>query len=126
MTNAGSCTSAPATPARSRARVEFPWGSSRPGPDLYTDSIVKLNARTGKLQWYYQLTPHDLYDHDLQDPPILANIGGSEVVIAAGKGGIVIALDAQTGKLLWKRAVGVHNGHDSDGLYAMRPPNTPR
>jgi outer membrane protein assembly factor BamB len=99
---------------------QFPWGSSRPGPDLYTDSIVKLNAATGKLAWYYQLTPHDLYDRDLQDPPILARVGGRQVVIAAGKGGFVIALDAQSGKLLWKRSVGVHNGHDDDGLYAMK------
>lgn len=100
--------------------AQFPWGSSRPGPDLYTDSIVKLNASTGKLQWYYQLTPHDLYDRDLEDPPILANIGGRQVVITAGKGGFVLALDAQTGKLLWKRSVGIHNGHDNDGLYAMK------
>ncbi len=99
---------------------QFPWGSSRPGPNLYTDSIVKLNASTGKLQWYYQLTPHDLYDRDLQDPPILADVGGRQVVIAAGKAGFVIALDAQSGKLLWKRSVGIHNGHDNDGLYAMR------
>jgi outer membrane protein assembly factor BamB len=99
---------------------QFPWGSSRPGPDLYTDSIVKLNASTGRLEWYYQLTPHDLYDRDLQDPPILARIGGRQVVIAAGKAGFVIALDAQTGKLLWKRSVGTHNGHDNDGIYAMK------
>jgi outer membrane protein assembly factor BamB len=107
-------------PAPFPGTSEFPWGSSRPGPDLYTDSIVKLNASTGKLEWYYQLTPHDLYDHDLQDPPILANVGGRQVVLAAGKSGIVIALAAQTGKLLWKRPVGIHNGHDNDGLYAMR------
>jgi outer membrane protein assembly factor BamB len=98
----------------------LPWGSSRPGPDLYTDSIVKLNASTGKLEWYYQLTPHDLYDHDLQDPPILATIGGRQVVLAAGKGGFVLALDAQSGRLLWKRSVGIHNGHDDDNLYAMK------
>jgi outer membrane protein assembly factor BamB len=99
---------------------QLPWGSSRPGPDLYTDSIVKLNAATGQIKWYYQLTPHDLYDHDLQDPPILANVSGRQVVIAAGKGGIVIALDAETGKLLWKRPVGTHNGHDNDNLYALK------
>ncbi len=107
-------------PAPFPGTSQYPWGSSRPGPDLYTDSIVKLNATTGKLEWYYQLTPHDLYDHDLQDPPILASVGGRKVVIAAGKAGIVIALDAETGKLLWKRPVGTHNGHDNDGLYAMR------
>jgi outer membrane protein assembly factor BamB len=99
---------------------QFPWGSSRPGPNLYNDSIVKLNATTGKLIWYYQLTPHDLYDRDLEAPPILAKIDGRQVVITAGKAGFVIALDAQTGKLLWKRSVGIHNGHDNDGLYAMR------
>lgn len=107
-------------PAPFPGTSQFPWGSSRPGPDLYTDSIVKLDAATGKLRWYYQLTPHDLYDHDLQDPPILATVGARQEVIAAGKSGIVIALDAATGKLLWKRAVGTHNGHDNDGLYAMR------
>ena len=99
---------------------QFPWGSSRPGPDLYTDSIVKLDAATGKLQWYHQLTPHDLYDWDLQDPPILANVGGHQAVIAAGKGGVVLALEAASGRLLWERPVGIHNGHDHDDLYAMR------
>jgi glucose dehydrogenase len=97
-----------------------PWGSSRPGPNRFSDSIVKLNARTGALDWYYQLTPHDLYDWDLQDPPILVDSAGRQLALAAGKGGIVIALDASTGKPVWTRAVGIHNGHDHDGLYAMK------
>ncbi len=99
---------------------KYPWGSSRPGPNLYTDSIVKMNAKTGKLEWYYQLTPHDIYDWDLQGPPILSKSGGRELLLAAGKSGIVIALDPESGKLVWKRPVGNHNGHDDDGLYAMR------
>ncbi len=99
---------------------KYPWGSSRPGPNLYTDSIVKMDAKTGKLEWYYQLTPHDIYDWDLQGPPILNKSGGRELLLAAGKSGIVIALDPQSGKLVWKRSVGTHNGHDNDGLYAMR------
>lgn len=97
-----------------------PWGSSRPGPNLYTNSIVKLDEKTGKMQWYFQLNPHDLYDWDLQGPPILIDSGGRELVVAAGKVGYVIALDAKSGKLVWKRAVGKHNGHDEDGLLAMR------
>jgi outer membrane protein assembly factor BamB len=109
-----------ANPGPFTGTTQFPWGASRPGPDLYTDSIVKLNATTGRLQWYYQLTPHDLYDWDLQDPPILATAGARRVVIAAGKGGVVIALDALTGKLLWKRDVGIHNGHEHDNLYALK------
>jgi outer membrane protein assembly factor BamB len=97
----------------------YPWGSSRPGPNLYTDSLVKLDARTGRLQWYYQLTPHDIYDWDLQDPPILTHADGRAVVMIAGKAGVVLCLDRQTGKLLWRRAVGLHNGHDKDSTYAM-------
>ncbi|HET7052361.1 MAG TPA: PQQ-binding-like beta-propeller repeat protein [Solirubrobacterales bacterium] len=97
-----------------------PWGSSRPGPNLYTDSLVKLDAKTGKLDWYYQFTPHDLYDWDLQDPPILVHSGGRELLLAAGKVGFVVAVDAKSGKPVWKSSVGRHNGHDEDGLIAMR------
>jgi outer membrane protein assembly factor BamB len=97
-----------------------PWGSSRPGPNLYTNSIVKMNVKSGKMDWYFQLNPHDLYDWDLQGPPMLISAGGRELVVAAGKSGFVIALDAQSGKLVWKRPVGKHNGHDDDGALAMR------
>ena len=93
----------------------YPWGTSRPGPDLYTDSVVKLSP-AGKLLWYYQLTPHDVYDWDLQNSPVLTTANGQQVVIAGGKAGIMIELSAQTGKLLWKLPVGVHSGHDNDGL----------
>ena len=93
----------------------YPWGTSRPGPDLYTDSVVKLSPQ-GKLLWYYQLTPHDLYDWDLQNSPVLTTANGQQVVIDGGKAGTLIELSAQTGKLLWKLPVGVHTGHDNDGL----------
>jgi alcohol dehydrogenase (cytochrome c) len=97
--------------------TSYPLGSSRPGPDLYTDSVVKLSP-AGKLLWYYQLTPHDLYDWDLQDPPVLSTANGRPVVIDGGKAGILIELDAQTGKLLWQRPVGGHDGHTNDGLLS--------
>ena len=93
----------------------YPWGTSRPGPNLYTDSVVKLSPQ-GKLLWYYQLTPHDLYDWDLQNSPLLTTASGQQVVIDGGKAGTLIELNAQTGKLLWKLPVGVHTGHDNDGL----------
>jgi glucose dehydrogenase len=93
----------------------YPWGTSRPGPDLYTDSVVKLSPQ-GKLLWYYQLTPHDIYDWDLQNPPVLTTANSQPVVIDGGKAGIIIELNAQTGKPVWKLPVGVHNGHDNDGL----------
>jgi outer membrane protein assembly factor BamB len=98
----------------------LPWGKSRPGPNLYTDSLVKLNAKTGKLEWYHQVTPHDVYDWDFQDPPILVEAGGKKLAIGAGKSGQVVAVDQKTGKVAWQTAVGKHNGHDDDGLLAMR------
>lgn len=107
-------------PAPFPGTPQEPYGESRPGPNLYTNSIVKMDAKTGKMDWYYQFNPHDIYDWDLQGPPMLVNSKGRELVITPGKVGYVIANDAKTGKLVWKRAVGTHNGHDNDGLYAMR------
>lgn len=107
-------------PAPYPGTPQEPWGSSRPGPNLYTDSLVKLDAKTGKMQWFYQHTPHDIYDWDFQDPPLLIEAGGKELVVGAGKVGTVVALDAKTGKPVWKRPVGTHNGHDKDNLYAMK------
>jgi glucose dehydrogenase len=93
----------------------YPWGTSRPGPNLYTDSVVKLSPR-GKLLWYYQLTPHDLFDWDLQNSPVITTANGQPVVIDGGKAGLLIELNAQTGKLLWKLPVGVHTGPSNAGL----------
>src|SRR5215467_11853162 len=91
----------------------------QPGPQLYTDSEVNLDAATGKLRWYYQGVANDFADHDLQSSPIATTIGGVPVVIAGGKVGIVYALNAQTGALLWKTPVGEHNGHDNDSTLLL-------
>jgi outer membrane protein assembly factor BamB len=107
-------------PAPFPGTPKFPSGSSRPGPNLYTNSLVKLNAKTGKMQWYYQVTPHDLYDWDFQGPAILVKAGGRDLVVASGKNGIAVAVDRETGNLVWKKPIGIHNGHDDDGLLAMR------
>ena len=108
-----------ANPAPFPGAKGLPWGSSRPGPDLFTDSIVKLDEQTGKVIWHYQLTPHDIYDYDLENSPILSNAGGRQIVIDGGKAGILVAVDAQTGKPIWKRPVGVHNGHSKDNIAAL-------
>ncbi|MGW4795525.1 outer membrane protein assembly factor BamB family protein, partial [Nonomuraea sp. NPDC004297] len=100
--------------------AEFPWGSSRPGPNLYSNSMVKLDARTGKVVWHNQVLPHDIYDWDFQNSPVLTRAGRRPVVVGSGKMGIVYQFDEATGKLLWKRPVGRHNGHDDDNLHAMR------
>jgi len=91
---------------------EFPNGSSRPGPNLYTNSIVALKSSDGALLWYNQVLPHDLFDFDLQISPVLAalDINGvkADILIAAGKMGRVYAMDRNTGKTLWETAVGDH------------------
>jgi outer membrane protein assembly factor BamB len=103
----------------------YPWGTSRPGPDLYTDSVVKLSP-AGKLLWYYQLTPHDLFDWDLENSPVLTTANGQPVVIDGGKAGIMIELSAQTGKLLWQLPVGVHSGPQNAGLLTENATPTSR
>jgi outer membrane protein assembly factor BamB len=101
-----------ANPAPYPGTPKFPNGSSHPGPDLYTDSLVALDGATGKLLWFNQVTPHDFRDYDFQVAPIIRSetIGGTatEVVIGAGKAGRVIAFRADNGKRLWTRNVGVH------------------
>lgn len=77
----------------------------RPGDNLYTDSIVALDARTGKMQWYYQETPHDPGDHDAASPPVLIDAldrGGKRVpaVGEAGKTGWFYSVDRANGGLI--------------------------
>ena len=49
-------------------------GEARPGDDLYTDCVVALDADTGKLKWHFQFTPHDLYDYDANETPVLIDL----------------------------------------------------
>jgi outer membrane protein assembly factor BamB len=88
--------------------LKRPNGGAFPGPVPYTDSLLVLNAQTGRLLWHDQVTPHDLRDYDFEATPILATLGGSEVVFGAGKGGRVIAWDRSTRRRLWAASVGVH------------------
>lgn len=91
---------------------DFPNGTSRPGNNLYTNSIVALQKSLGKLVWYNQVKPHDLFDYDLQVSPILAsvNIAGkmTDMVIGGGKMGKVVAFDKTSGNKFWEAAVGTH------------------
>jgi outer membrane protein assembly factor BamB len=98
----------------------LPWARSRPGPDRWSNSIVKLDARTGRFLWGRQPLPHDFYDWDLEGPVVLATARGRRIALTAGKMGFVFAYDAQTGRPLWKRSVGLHDGHDRDSARAMR------
>jgi outer membrane protein assembly factor BamB len=85
-----------------------PNGGAFPGPVPYTDSLLVLDARTGRLLWHDQVTRHDVRDYDFEATPILVTLGHAEVVFGAGKGGRVIAWDRSTQRRLWAAIVGVH------------------
>jgi len=79
---------------------------SRPGDNLYTVSLVALDANTGELKWHYQQVPHDLWGYDLASPPVLFNfkLNGKTIpaVGQASKTGWFYVHDRATGKLLKK------------------------
>jgi glucose dehydrogenase len=82
------------------------WNATyRPGPNLYSDSIVALSLTDGHLVWFYQTTPHDIYDFDCGWNVALGTVlvGGSNTtaVFKACKNGYVYALDARTGREIW-------------------------
>ena len=83
------------------------WGENRKGDNAYTDSIVAIDLRNGKLRWWYQQVAHDVWDYDCPSPVILFDAkdeNGKLVPAAAeaGKLGNVFILNRLTGKLLHK------------------------
>ncbi len=90
------------------------WGTGNPGPDfyreqrpgdnLYSDSVVALDADTGELRWYFQFTPADPYDYDAVQIPVLADIERNDtefkVMLWANRNGFYYVLDRATGRFL--------------------------
>jgi alcohol dehydrogenase (cytochrome c) len=118
------------------------FGTGNPGPDyhsesrkgdnLYSDSIVALDADSGKLRWHYQFTPHDVHDWDSTHVPILADITVAgrprKVVMVANRNGFFYTLDRANGALLvakpfvqttWAKEIG------KDGRPVLVPGHTP-
>lgn len=79
-------------------------GDSRPGDDLYTACVLALNPTTGALKWYFQFTPHDLYDYDATETPVLltAEVNGRvhDLLVQADRNGFLYVLDRNDGKFL--------------------------
>ena len=102
-------------------------GDSRPGDNLYSDSVVALDPDTGKLKWYYQFSPHDEFDYDSVQVPVLADIQWVDkdgqkrprkVMMWANRNGLFYVLDRASGQfLLGKPFVEVNwmNGFDEKG-----------
>ena len=90
------------------------WGTGNPGPDynraqrpgdnLYSCSVVALDADTGELRWHFQFTPADLYDYDSVQIPVLADITRNnvefKVMLWANRNGFYYVLDRATGRFL--------------------------
>ena len=79
-------------------------GPSRLGDNLYSDSVVALDADTGKLKWHYQFTPHDEMDYDSTQVPVLADLEVKgrmrKVMLWANRNGLMYVLDRTTGEFL--------------------------
>ena len=90
------------------------WGTGNPGPDydgtvregdnLYSDSVVALDADSGEMQWYFQFTPHDIHDWDSTQIPILADavFDGQErkLMLFPNRNAFFYVLDRETGEFL--------------------------
>lgn len=79
-------------------------GSSRPGDDLYTACVLAIDPNTGKLKWYFQFTPHDVYDYDANETPVLVDETEKGVLrhllVQADRNGFFYVLDRSNGKFL--------------------------
>ena len=120
------------------------WGTGNPGPDfnraqrpgdnLYTSSVVALDADTGRIRWHFQFTPSDPYDYDSVQIPVLADIarGGTlfKVMLWANRNGFYYVLDRATGRFLSGQpfiSVNWAEGLDDSGrpIETPQPPGAP-
>jgi alcohol dehydrogenase (cytochrome c) len=98
-------------------------GTGRPGDDLYTACVLAIDANTGKLKWYFQFTPHDVYDYDANETPVLtdANENGAvrHLLLQANRNGFFYVLDRTNGKFLratpFLQKITWANGIDASG-----------
>jgi alcohol dehydrogenase (cytochrome c) len=119
------------------------WQAGNPGPDyngdermgdnLYSDSTLALDAKTGKLKWYFQYTPHDVWDWDAAQPEVLIDADWQgqprKLLLHANRNGFFYVLDRTNGKLLlakpfvkkvnWAKEIG------ADGRPVLNPDHTP-
>ncbi|HEX4808429.1 MAG TPA: PQQ-binding-like beta-propeller repeat protein [Bryobacteraceae bacterium] len=108
-------------------------GDNRAGDDLYSDSVIALDADTGKLKWHYQFTPHDEFDWDSVQVPVLATIAWHgaprKVMLWANRNGFFYVLDRSTGKFLLGKAFVKQNwnvGFDEAGRPMRSPALDPK
>jgi alcohol dehydrogenase (cytochrome c) len=104
--------------------------NQRPGDNLYTESVVALDADTGRLRWHFQFTPHGAYDYDAVQIPVLAELpllsgSSAKVMLWANRNGFFYVLDRASGKFLHGRTF-VKVNWASDLSDHGRPIETPQ
>jgi hypothetical protein len=86
------------------------YGGERKGDNLYSNSMLALDADTGKLRWHYQFTPHDLYDYDATQIPVLIDTEWEgrprKLLVQANRNGFLYVLDRTNGQFLSAKAFG--------------------
>jgi len=79
-------------------------GETRPGDDLYTACVLAIDPSSGKIKWYFQFTPHDLFDYDANETPVLVDLQEKGVtthlLVQANRNGFLYVLDRTNGKFL--------------------------
>ena len=107
-------------------------GTGRIGDNLYTNCVVALDADRGNLRWYFQFTPHDVFDWDATEVPVLIdqNLQGTarHLLAQANRNGFYYLLDAATGSFLLAEPFGKEtwaDGIDSHGRPILRPGSQP-
>ncbi len=103
-------------------------GAGRAGDNLYSNSLLALDAGTGKLNWYFQYTKHDEHDWDATQVPIMIDAGGKHLIAQANRNGFFYVLDRETGKLVSSSAYGKQTwsgSKDSEGRPLTRKEASP-
>ena len=78
------------------------YGGDRPGDNLFSDSIVALDIKTGERQWHYQLTHHDIWDWDIPSAPVISDLpNGEKVLMSVTKQSWIYTFDRATGEPIW-------------------------
>jgi len=88
-------------------------GEGRAGDNLYSNSLLALNADTGKMNWYFQYTKHDEHDWDATQVPVILDAGGKHLIAQANRNGFFYVIDRATGKLISANSYGKTTWTDS-------------
>lgn len=108
-------------------------GDQRKGDNLYTDCVLAVDGKTGKLKWYFQFTPHDLWDWDATETPMLVDAEWEgrprKLLLHGNRNGFFYVLDRTNGKLLlakpFVRNLTWAKGIAADGRPILNPNQEP-